>query len=865
MSYDDDYPGMDYGASSATMMYDHDSSHSSYGAPHLSHSLDKKTSGFDSRDLVTKDGMFLGMQLSPQTASMMRFIVYTFLPYISKRVENTGGKLASEVAQKHFSITDPQVLSKIGLRSANIIGVAAALHPQIFDALGIGKKLFDSLSDIKLAVEPVLVANKKHNASVLSARSNEVINKAVDEALASAWSDIMQSLGRAIAAIPHLLMLKGRHEERMEKLNNVAEWEAAHSGGIGKQKEYLANKLKKDLSAIKDKSEGFRSFLKEEKKAWFDGLEVYKKNSKNQEQARKNLAKEAESDYSYGKRKELFAKNKGRRYTGSNKEERESFNRIVEEEITRMYMDEHGVFDESCYRLTGDSMRGGYGYGYGYGGYGSNSRKTIEQQYREQYAEMEKAKFEQEKNLEKDGKGWDKDILTHGFASIGAVFGEIGGYIAAGLGIKKQADPIALDLILHLRRALDEDAKRESIPPKGERGEESGFAHYVHKIFQEHQQDYSKAAIGERYYEHLKDARWDDKEIFSKKDIELTPYEYAIKLIAKRIQDGRLDAIALVNLVGDRKIVQASGKSFGPRSGGTDEHIKEAILAEVDRECALFKPHHPGNQEKLSDEISNLTSSDFDYKLAFGASGRQGEERAFLFARLDGLIDNDKNLGEFTGLKSEEIKALRSAAQENKKKDITLSAAILELSEMAENDAKSLEKHKITAEEIDKLGKIAASIGEGRTAEDSIGHEDKKVIDTVLANVAMEEKGFFKKVEERCVKLIEQREEQKAEEKTEKEEGRKIAKNHQHDREAGDDEAREGRKFSKRHHKKDPVGEILKSRRHGYDNPDLKENDPFEPDDKRHSRWGNAMAMARSSAHSGRHSEDFKPGEGISL
>ena len=59
------------------------------------------------------------------------------------------------------------------------------------------------------------------------------------------------------------------------------------------------------------------------------------------------------------------------------------------------------------------------------------------------------------------------------------------------------------------------------------------------------------------------------------KDSELNAYEVAVKHISQYIRDGRMDAMALRNLVGDHTIVGRDGKTFGTLQTDDQQAIKE--------------------------------------------------------------------------------------------------------------------------------------------------------------------------------------------------------------------------------------------------------------------------------------------------
>jgi hypothetical protein len=208
-------------------------------------------------------------------------------------------------------------------------------------------------------------------------------------------------------------------------------------------------------------------------------------------------------------------------------------------------------------------------------GYGEQGRKTLKEEFREELkkSDEERRKLEgellsSEKKTKSgsDEHGDSKNIQNLAYGVAGGLAKQVVGGLLGDDAKEKYKKPIALDRILHLRRIVEQPKDNpdwkppEEVPPvttdSGKKGGESkeksmSYTQFVHEIFQQHQRDCKRVDIGERYFSNFEKVRWDDKKIMEMSDNDLTAYEYAVKTLAKRIKDGRMDALALVELVGN--------------------------------------------------------------------------------------------------------------------------------------------------------------------------------------------------------------------------------------------------------------------------------------------------------------------------
>jgi hypothetical protein len=408
----------------------------------------------------------------------------------------------------------------------------------------------------------------------------------------------------------------------------------------------------------------------------------------------------------------------------------------AERSLTAQFVRENDAFDSSDLEILPYEER--------YGRHGEGPRlikHELEEQLRERQETLRK---EESENKQVDEKGSEVAKLAAGLAS--GLAAEFTTQRLMGKAAVKYAQPIALDRILHLRRALEQsgDEPPETVPGiEGEkgRGGDMSYVQYVHGIFQQHQKDSSRASIGERFFEHFDQANWNDAAIQQLPDEQLTTYEYAIKTIAKRIKDGRMDAIALFNLVGDRhnKIVKNSGRAFGPQGTTRDDApAREAILHVIDNQTALAHAGHGKSDSDINEKLGNFTFSVEDVKQALASESLGKEQRAFIFTLFSDVVGNDAQLCKLLGIDEKRCQELRREQQEtfNDKFD----GAVMELADRIQNNPDTITKEiKLTDKEKSLILSLADRIREDgkHTVDLTENRQDLKAMETVVANAAM--------------------------------------------------------------------------------------------------------------------------------
>lgn len=399
-------------------------------------------------------------------------------------------------------------------------------------------------------------------------------------------------------------------------------------------------------------------------------------------------------------------------------------------------------------------------------GYGSDRELTHKEKLKKSFekldeetrkADSELLASEKKTKSGSDEHGDSKNIVNLGYGVAGGVAKQVVGGLLGDDAKEKYKKPIALDRILHLRRVVEQPKDNldwkppEEVPPvtldSGKKGGESkeksmSYAQFVHEIFQQHQRDSKRVEIGERYFAHFEKVRWDDKKIQEMPDSELSAYEYAVKTLAKRIKDGRMDALALVELVGNshgKKIVQNDGRTFGPQGAGKDENdIKAAILALIDERSAMVHTAQEKTEAQVNDKLANFVFSVEDMKAALETDVLDREQRTFIFTMFSDVVGSDEKLCQKLGIKTERCIELRKESQEHINQ--TLDSVVAVLADMIDKDPKAVEASlKITDKEKTLIKSLAKhEHDEGKHVVDlTKDREEVEVLKTLSANAAM--------------------------------------------------------------------------------------------------------------------------------
>jgi len=715
-----------------------------------------KTSDFNTM-VLSEDGRFLGIKLPDETAKQLRLFSGGFLDWARKKAEVIGIPLAEKIA-KSFGAGELHA-KHVGGTVGDIIGYGVIFSDQI---AGIWQNLYSStqkLNELRLAVQPLAKSGGVATSTSPLSGDNEVVANARKKIKDVALQRGLQTLTGAITIGPAFY---GKFTEQQAK--NLArqeqlEWDLAKNG----DKDALKRLVNKELNASGIASEhGLGARMMEEiiegqRKQYGEKWDVFKK--ANEREVKKVLEESLVLDENNYQDKLEKLKNLGfetwqlSRANGDAKNAISEFwkankktkDRVLERTLRGKFVRQYGAFDHEWEK---DRHFGNDEYRYSRH---QQTPPTIKEQWEQKFAKREETRLKA-KEEEKSGKsGHDKN--THGFdfgtmaAGIGAGFlSELARKILGGKTLEKYQQPIALDRILHLRRSLEKAGENPSdlVPGialgKGN-DKDMGYVRYVHNIFQQHQKDCDRTEIGDRFTEHFEKARWDDAAILELPDNELTAYEYAVKTIAQRIKTGRMDAIALIELAGDKqkKIVHADGRSFGPHGAGKDEAaVKEAVQKIIDEKTVMLHAGQAQSDEQINEKLGNFVFSVEDLKKALESKELDQRQRAFIFTVFSDVVGSDEKLCGKIGVSMERCQELRKECTETFQ--AMLDGAVNVLAEMIENEPEKLEKHlKLT----DKEKKLILSMAgrakeEGKDVADLAANpEELKSLETSVANAAV--------------------------------------------------------------------------------------------------------------------------------
>lgn len=780
--YDDDYEDDDHTSS-------HRSSWSDAPSSHGSRENFGKTSSFST--MLSDDGKFFGINLSPELNKELHRLYPIALPIITEKVEAFAEKAAGT---KYAKLT-------------SAVGWVTALSEQTYK---VGENLWSSAkaaNDLRVAVQPL---QKMHQLGVLGALSgsNEVIANARGKISGIFWQRMLDTVVSTIGAAPAIHAKINRktavdHEKALQKKYEAAKGnpeeikkleEARLTGTVTEhgtdgitererraartsviddhEAEYIAKhkafekkrlpEVQKEIGAELEKltaKEGYDSQLSILRQKGLDVSEL---------QNHIKAVRRYDSDELLRKYRKYVPKGKtdpdpeaviGELITEFKKDTTFRLKYHAEKITKAEFVKSNGAWDKGWY--PEEESRDYYNRGE------RESRPTlkgdIEERYRkvdEERRALENEKLASGKKNGSHGSGKKEDMhnLVNAFWGVGAsVVREIAGKAFSGIANEHYAKPIALDRILHLRRSMEAPKDNtdwtppDEVPPipreDGRRGGDKersmSYVQYVHEIFQQHQKDSKRVEIGERFFQHFEKSRWKDDAIQNMSDDELTPYEYALKIIAKRVQDGRMDAIALVELVGNpggNKIVQNDARSFGPQGSGKDDaSAKKAILRLIDEKTATMHTSQEKTEEQVNDKLANFVFSVEDMKKSLESDTLDKSQRAFIFTLFSDVVGSDEKLCQKLGIKTERCQELRKETKEIF--DNTLDSVVATLAEMIDTDPQALEKAlKITDKEKDLIHSLAEQQhDEGKHVADLTknGREEIEGLKTLAANASM--------------------------------------------------------------------------------------------------------------------------------
>ncbi len=218
------------------------------------------------------------------------------------------------------------------------------------------------------------------------------------------------------------------------------------------------------------------------------------------------------------------------------------------------------------------------------------------------------------------------------------------------------------------------------------------FEAYIRKIFETHQENMRQPKIGKRFDEKI---------------------DYACKEIAAAITEGKLHPMALVSLVGERKIVKDKGKHIATR-----EEIKQALAEQIKLMPAKFA---------IDPEEYLAEAAVGEQELKLALKDLKENDRAFFIALLP------EEVARKLGLSEEDIKAAHETAKQGFAQN--LSKAVLDLGTLSDEQLKAA---KLSEEEIALIRDVAPKAKEGKQEEvlEAVGKkgEFKNTLDSVIVD-----------------------------------------------------------------------------------------------------------------------------------
>jgi len=709
-----------------------------------------ETSDF-STTLISNDGRFFGVKINQETASQLNTFYSVVMDWARRQGEKLTVPAVNKIGETVFNVKDAAKLTQTSNRIADAVGYGIIFSKQLFD---IGGNVYDSVSklnDLRTAVQPI---NRTGAGSVSPlSGDNEVVSNARSKIKNLFNSRMIQTATGAIAVAPTFFIKVSEQKQK-----NVQRRSDQNLDGIKNDSDKIAQEYRRQVNGateaaeINVRQEGLKKALLQEREAYMAEYELFKTNHENKIQER--LAKDLESvtaenieqklealaSYDINTRHIERVIEQGSQVDLKNAVDRlkaqmdELMPKLLEREIRKDFVRHKGVALNHEWQFEGLHS-------------GDARHPTIEEQLISASRKTEENLRRIEEQHEEKKHGAEKipaEMAKAASSLVAGVASQILGEKLVGKKLDKYNDPIALDRILNLRRTLE---KYTGEPPEliadMNTHSEMGYVRYVHEIFQEHQRDCDRPEISSRFTENLEKSRWDDAAIFQMRDEDLNAYEFALKAIAKRIKDGRMDAIALVELVGNKntKIVRNDGRSFGPAgSGRDDQKVKDAIRAIIDDKSAKLRANQEQSHAEISQKLGDFMFSVDDLKISLDDKTLDPEMRAFVFAIFSEVIGNDEQLSKMLGMSKERIVELRN--QSNANFTERLDGAVAVLSDMVEQQPEKLKSLvKMSAKEEQLLTQYAAQLAEGKHVNDlTESRDDRKSIETLLANVLMASK-----------------------------------------------------------------------------------------------------------------------------
>lgn len=734
------------------------------------------THGSDSKDVIkgfdlektdlsktlqsTLASRFAGMEVDASTKTFLDFLLYQFMPHAAEKVEKHGVKFLKDTALSTGLMKSETAALNFGKEHAPKLAVATVLAEPI---LSLGVSAYDTttrVNDLRKALTPIAKGNNKYaSVEAIFGSNNEVVQNARSKIYSQLYADVGGVVARSIVALPALITVRNRAKERAKLQENEVDLELAIKDPEARKK-YIQDQIKGGSSIHSSVEEEKDKHLKQERTTYQKEFEAWESGTEGKK-ASEEILKRLKTDDDYAKKlgvdqilkrqievtkngnktqttvKDGLA-NKYRDNRSIFKNEGSEIERVVKKQLRYRFVDDvkNGkAFDHTWIEQKMDR------FGRPYADEKRSGPRTIEESIEGFYKDMadklsgKKAAAENELKAHKgDGKG--PDIFNQGIMGLASLAGNKLDQLLVGDKRKDLSKPIAMELIMHLKKTHDENPEAESVANYGSKSGDSSFVKFVHDIFQQHQVDCHKSEVGDRYFDKIKHANFKDEAIFQMRDEDLGAYEVAIKHIARAIKEGQMDAVALINLVGQRKIVQKDGKHFGPK--GSDGKA-EGVLDEINKQCACIASHKGLTAEQLSELMAKFVFTEEELKAGFAVGGTfAGEEKSFMFALLESQVKDAGTMKKITGLTEDEMDHLRKTSRSHFTRHFD--AAITTIAEMSNDELADLVKYEITPDEIKLIRNAASGMkSSGKHAEDLATGEAKEHLEAAVANVVMAE------------------------------------------------------------------------------------------------------------------------------
>lgn len=702
------------------------------------------SSAFDSSKIISEDGTVFGMPVSRGTENTIRMLLDQGMPHLANKVDDQAAYLAERFAKNVLGKTSTKELTEFGGKWGKYAGYGIMLAQPLAEMAATAYQTSSRINELRKAVYPVLKANGLNPAleGIFNDGNNEVISNARAKISSGAMNEIVKTMARSVAIIPGLAVYHKKQREKSEAYEKEARYRLLAEGSADEYAKFVEEEMKQSSSMATGQQGRLKEALNKAQEQYNADFKTFV--GENERKVKVEVEKELKADLidlkDYGlDERSMFEsagsgdwidpnKNKRKMDGGKPVLRKEGVKKLVDMKLMERFSDAHMPWDETW---LPKGRRGSY----------KDKPQTLRQGIIDTHNKVLETMQEHMAGAKKPKEGGNKEfdgILQQAWLGLGTLGGELAQNFIGSSADKRLKEQIALDQIINMRKQLDENSERQTIEGKGKTEQEYSFAQYVHKIFQQNQHDSGQAEISERFFSHLKAESWSDKDIQKMADADLSAYEVAIKHISKNIKDGRMDALALINLVGQRKVVAKDGKSFGNLAArGDEDELKAGLIREIDKQAALLKPNHHMEDEQVSQHLADYTFTTDELKAAFGANGLKGEERAFVFALVDANTPDDKVLKEITGVSDEEMKKLRLDVQEHF--NTHLDAAIREIAELPKEQIIALEDaHRLSEDERKTIkGVVAEAESSHSSAASVLDSENKKAVEKAVTNVLM--------------------------------------------------------------------------------------------------------------------------------